>query len=318
MNNYPYYLGGCLPINANSYVKRQADEDIYEGIKAGDFCYVLNSRQMGKSSLRVRTIQKLQAEGIFCASIDMTEIASFEITPSEWYVGIIDSIVGSLKLNYIFNIDDWWETYSKLSHVKKFSKFIGDFLLNAEVRSISFHPHKQLLAYASHDRTIKLWNLDGKLLQTLVGHQHKVRDVSWSKDGKILASASADSRVILWSENGKLLQTLRGHRDWVETVSFSPDAQLLASGGTDKTIKLWHLETGELLQTLENDASVKGLNFSADGKLLASASGKAIALWSRQGKKFQLLKKIAEEENNGLIQSISFSRDVQTIASAAI
>ncbi len=56
MNNYPYHLGGCLPINAHSYVKRQADEEIYEGIKAGDFCYVLNSRQMGKSSLRVKTI----------------------------------------------------------------------------------------------------------------------------------------------------------------------------------------------------------------------------------------------------------------------
>ncbi|NES04172.1 MAG: hypothetical protein F6K22_15815 [Okeania sp. SIO2F4] len=136
MNNYPYHLGGCLPINAHGYVKRQADKDIYEGIKAGDFCYVLNSRQMGKSSLRVRTIQRLQAEGIFCATIDLTEIGTFEITSSEWYAGIIDSIVGSLQLNYIFNIDDWCEAYSQLSHIKKFSKFIGDFLLNKVAEKI--------------------------------------------------------------------------------------------------------------------------------------------------------------------------------------
>ena len=55
-----YQVGGCLPINASNYVKRRADEDFYEGLKAGEFCYVLNSRQMGKSSLQVRTIQRLQ------------------------------------------------------------------------------------------------------------------------------------------------------------------------------------------------------------------------------------------------------------------
>ncbi len=41
MNNYAYYLGGCLPIHAHNYVKVKADEDIYQGIKAGNFCYVL-------------------------------------------------------------------------------------------------------------------------------------------------------------------------------------------------------------------------------------------------------------------------------------
>jgi hypothetical protein len=66
-----YQVGGSLTNNAPNYVKRQADDDFYNGLKAGEFCYVLNSRQMGKSSLQVRTIQRLRSDGIACAAIDI-------------------------------------------------------------------------------------------------------------------------------------------------------------------------------------------------------------------------------------------------------
>ena len=62
--NYEYKVGGSLGENAPSYVVRQADSDLYHSLKAGEFCYIFNSRQMGKTSLIVRTMNKLQAEDL--------------------------------------------------------------------------------------------------------------------------------------------------------------------------------------------------------------------------------------------------------------
>ncbi|NJN09560.1 MAG: hypothetical protein HC815_16875 [Richelia sp. RM1_1_1] len=129
-SHYEYQVGGSLCANASSYVTRQADWEFYHSLKAGKFCYVLNSRQMGKSSLRVQTMQKLQAEGIVCAFIDLTGIGKEDVTAEKWYAGIVQSLVSSCQLGKKINWRIWWkERRDFLSPVQRLNLFIDEVLL---------------------------------------------------------------------------------------------------------------------------------------------------------------------------------------------
>ena len=122
-----YQVGGSLPLNATSYVKRQADELLYQAVIRGDFCYVLNSRQMGKSSLQVQTLNRLRQEGTRCIAIDLTTIGSQHITPEQWYASILSDLAEGFHLNLDFIT--WWEKVTQVSLPKRMEMFLDQVLL---------------------------------------------------------------------------------------------------------------------------------------------------------------------------------------------
>ena len=129
MTEITYQIGGSLNTDALTYVKRKADDEIYQALKNGEFCYVLNSRQMGKSSLLVRTLHRLQAEGFQCSTIDMTHIGSENITPLQWYKGMVGDLWRGFNLFGQVNFKTWWRDEEDVSLLQRLSHFIEDILL---------------------------------------------------------------------------------------------------------------------------------------------------------------------------------------------
>ncbi|BAZ08400.1 WD-40 repeat-containing protein [Calothrix sp. NIES-4071] len=146
-----YKIGATLSSNASSYIERQSDAELYNALKQGQFCYVLNCRQMGKSSLMVRTRHRLQQEGFKCTTINMTNIGSENLSPPQWYKGILTDLWSSFNLRGKIDFKAWWEDQEGISLHQKLSNFIVDVLL------VQF-PHRKIIIFI--DEIDSVLNLD--------------------------------------------------------------------------------------------------------------------------------------------------------------
>jgi WD40 repeat protein len=118
------------------------------------------------------------------------------------------------------------------------------------VTGLAFSPDGSLLATASFDETVRLWDPDtgDPIGQPLSGHTDNVWAVAFSPDGTMLATAGDDTTAKLWDlAAGRRMLTLRGHTGSLTALAFSPDGTRLATGAVDGTVRVYVLPIDELM-----------------------------------------------------------------------
>lgn len=124
-----FIAGGTMELDTASYVKRPADDNLLHQVLAGQFCYVLTPRQMGKSSLMVRTIQRLEGTGVKTVKIDLQEIGQEGINNLDQLCqNLLDIIAEGLTLSV--TPETWWQTRPSLSPVRRFITYLRDVVLS--------------------------------------------------------------------------------------------------------------------------------------------------------------------------------------------
>ncbi len=128
MSNDAFYItGGTLPLDADSYIVRRADSQLLDGLRRGEFCYVLNTRQMGKSSLMVRTARRLRDEGSLVVVLDLTAIGQ-NLTVEQWYFGLL--CLAAAQTEREDDLIDFWKSHRDLGPMQRFVESLRRVLLS--------------------------------------------------------------------------------------------------------------------------------------------------------------------------------------------
>ncbi|MFK4065137.1 AAA family ATPase [Streptomyces sp. NPDC029674] len=197
----------------------------------------------------------------------------------------------------------------------------------------SFSPNGRVLATASYDRTVRLWDVSDPtnaepLGKPLTGHKSWVSTAVFSPDGKTLASASDDGTIRLWDVRDPrrprpLGSPVTGRGGTIYLLAFSPDGRTLASANEDHAVRLWDVaepaRPKALAKLTGHTAAVRSVAFSPDGRTLAAGGDNGpIRLWDTADRRRpEPIGKVLRGHTS-TTHSVAFSPDGSTLASGGV
>ncbi|MFJ2835253.1 toll/interleukin-1 receptor domain-containing protein [Nocardia sp. NPDC087230] len=198
----------------------------------------------------------------------------------------------------------------------------------------AFSPDGRRIAAATGEGTIRIWDVEtGRLVGTpSAGYDTAPNSITFSPDGRSVAASGKDGTIRWWDIADGRTAVFTGHDGPVHSVAFSPDGRDLVSGGEDTTVRIWKVGSPEDgPETLRRHTyPVKSVAWSPDGRHIASGSvgsakaaevapefGTALLLWDARTRQPVGTPLVGNEGLVSAVQSVVFSPDSTTLASAS-
>ena len=121
--------GGTLVPGQHIYIARPEDAELLKLIRTGQYVNILSARQMGKSSLMVRTMQDLRGDGVRTTAVDLAAELSGAEGSEAWYRGLLGRL--SRDLNLGFNVGAFWSAYQDDTPGQKLQRFFREIAVPA-------------------------------------------------------------------------------------------------------------------------------------------------------------------------------------------
>jgi hypothetical protein len=183
---FVFVAGGTVQAGGGVYLERAADRAVLEHCRAGDFTYILTSRQMGKSSMMIRTAERLAQEDTLPVIIDLTELGT-QTTPEQWYKGFLFAVQDQLGLGV--DASSWWNGQPQHSFAHRFTRYLREVALAQR--------HERIVLFVDEiDTTLRLGFTDDFFAAIRFMYQNRAADAELERLSFVLIGVATPGDLI--------------------------------------------------------------------------------------------------------------------------